>query len=172
MKYLFVLLVSLMLVSCNMTNVNPECDAEIYHNDLEWKLNDCTLAEVYNDQWSFSVQAKGIIHNEFHHEEFLMFTNIPTSVGIFPLEGGVTGEWDASVPVHVDLNAQLEDVYTGVRKLDKSSESYIRIDKFDPQTGIISGSFYTEWLKVEGSGPEHQIIKSDLFEFTFDIEGK
>lgn len=101
-----------------------------------------------------------------------MFTNIPTSVGTFPLEGGGTGEWDASVPAHVDVNTVFEDVFTGIRELDQSAENYIRIDNFDSQTGTISGAFYTEWTKIDGAGPEHQIIKSDLFEFTIDIQGK
>ncbi|MFK7923759.1 MAG: hypothetical protein AB8H47_17500 [Bacteroidia bacterium] len=165
MKYLTLFLIALLSLSCEKTDVSLGCDIEIQHNEKKWKLERCSLMNLPNNRWMLSLTAKGIIHRKIKHTEAIIFNNLPSAPGIYPLEFGITGNWGASYPVQIQLNEIHWDVMIEHRALDEKANNYIRIDSFDPQTGLIEGSFHTEWLKTDPreGGPDNQTIACKAF---------
>ncbi len=162
------------LISCQERRIKTDCEWEwkITSNDKKWDILDCTTPVPYEGK--FGLFFKAIPERSKKDlnvlENFYLF-QLPMEPGIYlPREQDST----STVSFTTSRYDHQEDIEMNGHALDLKANNFYRVDSYDPETGLLTGAFHTEWLKQDASmpGPDRQVLHCEYLEVILEEGGK
>jgi len=164
-KLLFLAMIGT-LISCQPNEINPDCIWEITSNGENWDLRTCTNnAEIFETTWRLTFSGwTSREKREIISYEYLRFDNLKLETGTFDLAS--FEKKDNTTEIKALRYDVQEDIFLNDHLLDTDADNFITIDSYDPETGLLTGAFHTEWLKQDASmpGPDRQVLHCEYFE--------
>lgn len=136
---------------------------KIYQNESRWKVESSRSFANQEPFWRFSLIANRIWPLKYKYDQFLHATNIPRQAGRYLIIEGFNPGIGSNRPVSFEFQEIDVDVFRRAYRLNDDADNHISITHYDSETGLISGSFYTEWFRIDGEEEELQILACEEF---------
>lgn len=168
-KLLFLAMIGT-LISCQERRIKTDCEWEwkITSNDKKWDIFDCHTSTPLDGKYYLFFQAfPEKSKMDLKVLEYVFLTQLPMVPGTYrPREQDST----STVSFTTSRYDHQEDIEMNRHALDLKANNFYRVDSYDPETGLLTGGFHTEWLKQDASmpGPDRQVLHCEYFEVVLE----